>query len=408
MNIAMLGKKVSEYIEGTSSLLVEVLSARFGRGYEGIKRSKIQSSSVWTTMRRLFFIIESGFTYMMGNGETNFWEAIYLQGKPIKCLVDYVHISDSDEFCHQMIVNGRFDIQSLHTTFPAHITKALKDIRNLYLHPSVPDMWCWSDGSKGTYSVASCYEWLLKHGANPNTSSWKRIWKPDVWARLVHCGFPYRLAHTIPCDIQVLEFIVHAPTVMRFAFWFIWLEWNNRVFGNSPNALFVVVKEILSFFQWWKTTWTRADRLMDGPSGFGAVLRNHEGVWIEGNSGNIGITDNTLAKVIAILEGLSLAMARQCTALTCYSESQEALRLVNTTSVTNHVMGGLIMNIRDKISSIENIRFFHLWRERNSVADLLARRGAKEEAFFTTWAFPPDDLLTPLAKDAPMFPYTRL
>ncbi|CAA0822213.1 Polynucleotidyl transferase- ribonuclease H-like superfamily protein [Striga hermonthica] len=145
-----------------------------------------------------------------------------------------------------------------------------------------------------------------------------------------------------------------------------------------------------------------------GPFGFGAVLRTHEGVWIEGISGNIGIADNTLAEVIAILEGLTLAVARGCTTLTCYSDSQEALRLINTATVPNHVMGGLIMNIRDKISSIANLRFSHIWREGNSVADRLARRGSKEEAFFTSWAFPPDDLLTPLAKDAAMFPYPRL
>ncbi|CAA0834083.1 RNase H family protein [Striga hermonthica] len=145
-----------------------------------------------------------------------------------------------------------------------------------------------------------------------------------------------------------------------------------------------------------------------GPSGFGAVLRTHEGVWIEGISGNIGIADNNLAEVIAIFEGLSLALARGCTALTCYSDSQEALRLINMAAVNTHVMGGLIMNIKDKISSIQDIRFFHLWREGNSVADCLARRGSKEEAFFTTWVFPPDDLLTLLAKDAAMFPYQRL
>ncbi|CAA0815416.1 Unknown protein [Striga hermonthica] len=266
-------------------------------------------------------------------------------------------------------------------------------------------------------------------------------WTTQVWARLVRCGFPYWLAHTIPRDSHGLDFIVNAPVGMRFALWFIWLERNNKVFGNPYNSPFAVVKEILSFFQWWKDARLRADRLMDGvshdimpktvtwnpfycmgmilhtdgssmgnpgPSGFGVVLHTHEGVWIEGISGNIGIADNTLAEVIAILEGLTLAVARGCTTLTCYSDSQEALRLINTATVPNHVMGGLIMNIRDKISSIANLRFFHIWREGNSVADRLARRGSKEEAFFTTWAFPPDDLLTLLAKDAAMFPYPRL
>ncbi|CAA0823413.1 Polynucleotidyl transferase- ribonuclease H-like superfamily protein [Striga hermonthica] len=145
-----------------------------------------------------------------------------------------------------------------------------------------------------------------------------------------------------------------------------------------------------------------------GPSGFGAVLRSHEGVWIEGISGNIGIADNTLAELIAILEGLKLAVSRRCTTLTCYSDSQESLRLIHSATVSNHAMGGLIMNIRDKINMMESVRFFHIWREENSVADILARRGANEEAFFTTLAFPPDDLLTPLAKDAAWFPYPRL
>ncbi|CAA0815341.1 Polynucleotidyl transferase- ribonuclease H-like superfamily protein [Striga hermonthica] len=72
-----------------------------------------------------------------------------------------------------------------------------------------------------------------------------------------------------------------------------------------------------------------------GPSGFGAVLRNHEGVWIEGISGNLGNADNSLAEVVAILEGLNLAVARRFTTLTCYSDSQEALRLIQRASVVN-------------------------------------------------------------------------
>ncbi|CAA0815634.1 Unknown protein [Striga hermonthica] len=458
MNIAMLGKKVSEYIEGASTLWVEVLSDRFGKGYEGIKNSKVQSSSVWTAMRRCFSIIEIGFTYRIGNGETNFWDEIFFQSKPLKCLVDYVHIADYDKSCRQMIFNGRFDVQSLHTIFPAHISEALKDARNIYLHPFVPDKWCWSIGSKGKYSVASCYEWLLNQ-SNNTTKLWKKIWRHDVpekinflcwllgqcslptkdlrhrqhldttgscticgngtetwvhlffecqwatqvWARLVRYGFPYRLARTIPLDGHFLEFIVNAPVCMRFTLWFIWLERNNRVFGNSPKSPFAVVKEILSFFQWWKDTRLRAGMLKDGvchdtmpntvtwnpcqctgmilhtdgssmgnpgPSEFGAVLRTHEGVWIEGISGNIGIADNTLAEVIAIFEGLSLAVARGCTDLTCYSDSQEALRG-------------------------RAIPLPIAWQGEDPRMKLSSPLGH----------FPPDDLLTLLAKDAALFPY---
>ncbi|CAA0832893.1 Unknown protein [Striga hermonthica] len=265
-------------------------------------------------------------------------------------------------------------------------------------------------------------------------------WTAPVWAGLIYHGFPHRLAHTIPLDSQAFDFIVHAPTGLRFALWFLWVERNNRVFGKPSSSPYTVVRDILTFFKWWQETRRRANRLMDGarrdsssrtvtwnpyyckgmilhtdgsslgnpgPSGFGVVLRTHEGAWIEGISGNIGIGDNSLAEVVAILEGLNLALARRCTTLTCYSDSQEALRLIQSASAVNHVMGGLLMNIRDKISLIGNVRFFHIWREGNSVADILVRRGAKEEAFFTTWAYPPDDLLTPLAKDAALFPYMR-
>ncbi|CAA0815342.1 Unknown protein [Striga hermonthica] len=248
-------RKVSHF-----EFIIERISRRLPPwGYEGIKRSKSQSSSVWTTLWRCFSIIANGFTYRLCNGETNFWEGIYLQGKPIKCLVDYVHISDSDKSCRQLIVNGRFDLQSLHTSFPDHIIKALTDARNIYLHPSVPDRWCWSVGSSGKYSVASCYDWLLKQGANTKTT-WKKIWRLDVpekinffcwlighrslptkelrhrrhldstgacticgdgtetwvhmffecpwttqvWAGLIHYGFPYRLTHTIPLIAKLL------------------------------------------------------------------------------------------------------------------------------------------------------------------------------------------------------------
>lgn len=53
------------------------------------------------------------------------------------------------------------------------------------------------------------------------------------------------------------------------------------------------------------------------------------------------------------------------------------------------------------------MKYSHILRDGNSVADALVRRGVRSVDFFTTWAYPPDDVV-PLLTDTLGVMYPRL
>lgn len=144
-----------------------------------------------------------------------------------------------------------------------------------------------------------------------------------------------------------------------------------------------------------------------GNAGFGVVIRSGDGIWKSGYSGYIGVATSLEAELHGILHGLrqlrSFNISRSC----CYSDSAEAVALANSNVCVDGPFSAIIRSIKDELLLFDVIHIRHILREGNFVADALARRGSSDLEFFTTWAYPPDDLRARILSDASGCCYPR-
>lgn len=82
-----------------------------------------------------------------------------------------------------------------------------------------------------------------------------------------------------------------------------------------------------------------------GCAGFGVVIRNNSGSWIEGATGFIGVSNNLAAELHGILQGLLRVRALDIASALLLSDSQEALRLNTDGSNKNHRYACLLVKI---------------------------------------------------------------
>nr|POE55545.1 putative ribonuclease h protein [Quercus suber] len=106
-------------------------------------------------------------------------------------------------------------------------------------------------------------------------------------------------------------------------------------------------------------------------SGVGGVARSATGKWLWGFSLHLGVTNNTMAELWGIREMLLRAWDNGHCRLCFQTDSLLASKWLNTNEVSN-----LILDCRWLLNRGWEARVKHIWREANSCADLLAKRGA--------------------------------
>ncbi|OIT01316.1 putative ribonuclease h protein, partial [Nicotiana attenuata] len=112
-----------------------------------------------------------------------------------------------------------------------------------------------------------------------------------------------------------------------------------------------------------------------GMGGIGGVFRNHNGNWILGYMENIPYTTNIRAEIRAITKGLQLAELNNLLPLEIDTDSSETINmLING----NLIFDPLICECRSLIQRMGRVEVRHTYREQNRVADVLAKKAAKE------------------------------
>lgn len=218
------------------------------------------------------------------------------------------------------------------------------------------------------------------------------------------------------------------------AFWNIWVERNARSIRNVHSEPYIVARKSLALSAAFESSYGKklrtgdtrlvswvpngeaADNILHvdesslgnpGRAGFGAVIRNGNGRWVEGISGYIGTAKILKAELHGILAGLKRLVSLHITSASCFTDSKEALRVINAVDGDSHHDWAIISNIRILLHTFPGFRFRHILREDNGVADALAKRGAKGVEFYTTWAFPPDVVRSIVFSDAAGVLYPR-
>ncbi|GKV16390.1 hypothetical protein SLEP1_g27041 [Rubroshorea leprosula] len=136
-----------------------------------------------------------------------------------------------------------------------------------------------------------------------------------------------------------------------------------------------------------------------GEAGAGGVFRDELGNWLLGFYRNVGFTSSLSAELWALRDGLKLAVNRGFSHLLVETDSKVAKTLLDSANSAAHSLGVLIDDCRAMMTQIPNLHLNHVLREANTVADGLAKKGAKSESPFVVLDQCPPDLCNVLFSD---------
>lgn len=287
------------------------------------------------------------------------------------------------------------------------------------------------------------FVWLVSHGSLPtncvtrhvsNDASCQRCGaiqetilhalRDCSKARVVWNSFNFTQLQQFDCDDLHGWIKIHAMGAHGILFlvvcWFIWQARNEEVFSDMtwgawriqsqiPNLIVSIDKSFGGQAQVKEprfVTWTPpidnyvklnvdgSSLRNPGPSGYGGVIRNKNG--LIGFSGYCGITTNLNAKIWLLLKdfillgemGTKRSFVNLILKCLLHSLTKECCILI------------LIENIRTLVTRPLKITFCHTLREGNACADWLAKFGANSDVGITSWSSCPQQLSTTLLADA--------
>jgi len=170
-NTALLGKLVWSLLQSEDKLWVSLLEDKY------LKEGKLFLDKKVKAITKTLSILEDGFQFKIGDGETNIWFQPWILKQPLCDLIQDISPTDICLKIKDLWNHERCIIESLHTTFPSTITQAIQNL-NLCIIPSIEDTWIWNGNLNGEYSTRCGYHWLLsRHEVEIFKDTWSWIWK---------------------------------------------------------------------------------------------------------------------------------------------------------------------------------------------------------------------------------------
>ncbi|CAJ2635744.1 unnamed protein product [Trifolium pratense] len=224
--------------------------------------------------------LKDGFQFRLGDGKSSFW---YTDWSGIGILANhvlYVDIHDIEIRVRDVFIDGNWNFNLLYTTMPNEVKEHLSNLP-MILNSNVADCHTWKGNLNGLYTARDGYHWLNRNDFSDNSTT------TVTWSWLWH---------------------IPAPEKIKFFLW-------TAIHKALPT------KEMLSH---------RDGSSIDNPgaSGFGGLIRNSDGAWVHGFSGNIGFSNILHAELMALYHGLLLAWELNIKDLRCYSDSATAIKLI--------------------------------------------------------------------------------
>jgi ribonuclease H / adenosylcobalamin/alpha-ribazole phosphatase len=129
-----------------------------------------------------------------------------------------------------------------------------------------------------------------------------------------------------------------------------------------------------------------------GPAGLGVQITNTKGMVLAEVAEGIGVATNNVAEYTAAIRGLERAAKLGATDVLVRSDSRLLVeQLSGRYRVKNPMLQRLHARVRSLAAGFGSIRYEHVPREKNKVADRLANEGVDEwlAGAGATWSRPP-------------------
>ncbi|KAL0444924.1 UNVERIFIED_CONTAM: putative ribonuclease H protein [Sesamum latifolium] len=140
---------------------------------------------------------------------------------------------------------------------------------------------------------------------------------------------------------------------------------------NNQKSLIVYWKK--TNVGWVKLNIDRASRGNPGTSGAGGIVRNHMGQVLFAFTEPLGITNNIVAKLKALLRGLQLCTKKGFTRIWIELDALHVIRLISSQNIGSWYLQSDIQKIRFYLAQLET-KISHIILEGNQAADFLANQ----------------------------------
>ncbi len=118
-----------------------------------------------------------------------------------------------------------------------------------------------------------------------------------------------------------------------------------------------------------------------GPAGIGAALYDSQGKLLAEVSRYLGVATNNQAEYKAIIAGLEKAKALGADEVSCFMDSELAVRQLNREyKVKNKDLAPLFLTVHNLSLGFRKVSYTHIPRERNQAADRLANEAMDRAA----------------------------
>ncbi len=112
-----------------------------------------------------------------------------------------------------------------------------------------------------------------------------------------------------------------------------------------------------------------------GPAAIGVVIKDDKGINVFEMAKYIGNGTNNEAEYTALEEGLSEAVKRNITELTCYLDSELVVKQLNGLyKVKNERIAVLYQRVKKLTENFNSLKFIHVPRSKNHEADALVNK----------------------------------
>lgn len=109
----------------------------------------------WASIIKVAYILEPGFKFRVGRGETFVWYDRWSLVGHICSMIDYVHYQDAYLKLKDFYQDGEWQWDWLAIVLPQEVRK---EFISLYLCPTVEDSIIWDASSNGCYTSKTSYQ----------------------------------------------------------------------------------------------------------------------------------------------------------------------------------------------------------------------------------------------------------
>jgi hypothetical protein len=211
-----------------------------------------------------------------------------------------------------------------------------------------------------------------------------------------------------------------------FTCWFIWKWRNKRIFDVNFHDPHNAIQLITHYIMEWNSvnqkgssdsldcvqllSWQRPScgsfklnvdgtRSLHGSIGAGGVIRDHNGEWRHGFMRNVGTGEVLQAEAWGLFSGLQMAKDLGLSHVVVETDSAVLVNLLNSPELDFHPLGTLLLNCKHIMNWFVSCSLSHIYRERNMVADGLAKRSVDQDLGICMVPSAPDFIIPALLDD---------